>query len=178
MGSSGSSGGGAIAVIARSTLTVAAPSVDFTGIPSTYKNLLVDIYARTDANSTQAGVFLLLNGDTTAAHYSYSAYGQIGGAAPESLGAGGGAQIGIVPAATSVAGTFGGVRATMSGYSEVGSTKAADSLFGFATASGGYPYLGHGGFTWTGTAAVDEVTVTGNGANLQPGTVITLYGQS
>lgn len=150
-----------------------AASIDFTSIPSTYTDLVIKYSCRGDAATTDRGMFVRLNGDT-GSNYTYKFVRGDG----SSAGSGGTTTtflyFGNFDAATSTANTFGNGEFYIPNYA--GSTQKSVSSDSVSenNATSAWTTLAAG--LWTGTAAINAITLYAESGNLVQFSSAQLYG--
>lgn len=151
-----------------STLNAGAvASIDFTGIPATYKTLELELLLRTDRAANTSDKFnLKINNDGTAANYQgmlTSIYHSGQQASEEFLGTNSPMPIGYATAVTAPASTFAHYIVTFPQYANTNIRKDFQVRGGgrFNTTTGNlqmFDGIGH----WISTAAINRLTLTPN----------------
>lgn len=176
---SGAGGGGATLIAKVGPLLVAAPTIDFAGIPPTSSHLRLIIVARSDAAAAEDFINLTFNGDT-AAHYDYEqvniSAATVGGNPTNAA-----AKIGVlsVAGATAEANAPGTVIVDIPHYTATTFFKTVQAVAGFSDSvnTTQRELLLNG--LWRSTAAIVRVTLNLNSAgpgNFVIGSVAYLYG--
>ena len=176
-GGSGGSAGGMVQ-IAETVLSVDTAAVTFTGIPQTYRDLVVQAKARTDLASTTDQLGMRVGHGSLDSASDYNSYGNFAGTSGGTTSGGGTSfYCGIISGNTAVANYFGGVECELLDY-----TSAAGRAFRFRSGYNDvtvttYYYTGTGGWSNT-TQSIDQLSVfPRTGTVLKAGTVVTLYGR-
>lgn len=165
----------AITYEAIATTTVGAggaSTIDFQSIPSTYTDLCLKVSSRDSSSNNLFSVYF--NNDTTTSNYS-GKYLQGNGTSPSSGNNSGSWYIpGAQNTSSFTANTFASTDFYIPNYTS--SNKKSVSVDGVqeTNASGAWQWLSAA--LWSGTAAINRVTVAGIGANLVQYTTATLYG--
>lgn len=158
------------------TVTVGAGGaafVDFTSIPQTGTDLVLLSSVRTAYAGNGDTAYVTLNGDTTAANYTYIRLLGNGSAASSATGntyffAG------YTSAANDTANTFGSGQLTIPNYT--GSTVKVGSTESVGENNGTQAYSAIHAVKWTGTAAITSMRIQAASAtNLAQYTVFSLY---
>jgi hypothetical protein len=172
-----SRGSGAVTQLADSTLSVAAASIDFTGLSQSYNHLWFVLHCRSAQAAVTDTLLLRFNADNSAVYeVQYQNGLATTSSAAESL-----TQTGfwasVVPGASATANRYGGGTLFAPNYAlahhkELVSTIGAPT----GTATGTvYNYVLTG--VWPNTAAVTQATfLLSSGANLTAGSRVTVYG--
>lgn len=167
----------AVEVVAASTLSVAAASIDFTGIPATYKHLRLVLVGRSDQATSLTTLRIRFNNDSGANYFWQSLKGFATNVqAADSTGQTSG-QVGDFPAASASANIPGALTLEIPNYAGTVFEKAAFGVYvGRSSASSSNQYLTEVGFAWGSTAAISRITAFPAAGNFIAGTVATLYG--
>jgi hypothetical protein len=135
-----------------------AASIDFTSIPATYTDLVVDLSGRSTRSNTTDTVFLKFNNtNTTYTNRRLSGYGSTTGSDTGSTG--NGIDVATINGATSTASTFSNQQIYIPNYA--GSNQKSISYDGVSennSATGNFLVFNAG--LWNGTAAVNQITLT------------------
>lgn len=170
------------ALVLIQTLTPSSGNVaSFTSIPATYKHLILEISARSDAAGvTAVNCSTTFNGDGGA---NYDVIGASVGGAVSAFGSYG--QTGIITfctltGATATANRVGGGTLKILNYANTGKNKIGtynNTFFGTST-TGSSGYTG-GGFQWLSTAAINRIdfTIGSSAAFTGSDNVLSLYGE-
>jgi hypothetical protein len=158
------------------TLTSSQSSIDFTSIPATYTDLCLKLSLRTDRTSINSDLILQYNGDTTSAYSFRRIYGDGASAGSDNLGAGASNGLsGFADGASATASTFGNTEIYIPNYA--GSTQKSWSTDGVNENNAGTAYSGLYASLYTGTAAINRVTVKDyNSTNFVQYSSASLYG--
>lgn len=132
-----------------------ATSIDFTSIPSTYTDLLVKLSGRTNRSLEVDGITIRFNNDTTAGNYSGRRIYGAGSGTPGSDTTYAGMP--FMDAATSTANVFGNAEFYIPNY--LSSNQKSFSIDGVGENNGTTVYMGLGAGLWTGTAAINRVSI-------------------
>jgi hypothetical protein len=169
----GNADSGFMRMLADSTLSGAAASIDFTSIPSTFAHLMLVAYLRGDNAAALISALLRANNDS-AANYLFE---QVSGAAAAASATSGAAQTamtasGLCAAAGAAAGTFTPIVAFIPHYTNVVGAKTMLGLSFYA----GTPQVQLLGNYWSSTAAINRLTLLPSVGNFIAGSRFTLYG--
>jgi hypothetical protein len=151
-----------------------AANMEFTSIPSTYTDLLVVTSARTNAVATNQAHWVRFNGDTgnnysakllegngaSAASYNNTGYSYI--------------YLGEAVASTATANTFGSSQAYIPNY--LASSQKSVSVDGVSENNASTAYADLIAGLWTGTAAINQITILPTSGNFVQYSTATLYG--
>ena len=162
-----------------STLGGAAASIDITGIPTTYAHLMVLVYGRGDSASTAINVNARLNNDS-ATNYGWqyvSASGSTASAADQGAAAVTSILLGQLPAASAPANVFGQINTELAHYANATNQKtlSARSLERTAAIAASSMTIFTLGGVWTGTAAINRITLFPASGNFVAGTRASVY---
>jgi hypothetical protein len=163
-----------IKIASVSVGVLGAASMDFTSIPSTYTDLVIKTSARTNAVAVNQAHWVRFNGDTatnytarllegngsTAASYTNAGYTYI--------------YLGEATASTATASTFGSTDAYIPNY--LASTAKSVSVNAASENNGSTTYIDLVAGIWTGTAAINQITILPTSGNFVQYTTATLYG--
>lgn len=166
--------------IAEAVGTGASGVLEFTGIPASFRNLVVSFVGRSTAAADYATVQLTFETSPTAGAYDHqNILGQAGVAsAGENIGASNSIEAGYLAANTSSANVHGGGRIYLPEYANTGIFKAVSIVT-------------HGGSSlvtariltevvagiWESTAAIDRIRLTLSGGSWTTTSRATLYGE-
>lgn len=167
---------GAVSVIARTVLGSDTASVDFTGIPATYENLMATYLARGTGSNLWSRVYLRLNGDS-GSNYQSGSGGRTGVSFVAVDGASGQAQmtVGLLPDASATAAYPAAGTLTVAGYARTVFNKVVSCVDVSPASTAIHGAILTGGL-WASTAAVNQVTFLASSGNFVAGSVFTLYG--
>lgn len=164
-------------VVGESELSVAAASIDLTGIRQSYRTLLLVATLRGDTVAEQIETRLRFNGDASAVYNT-----ELGSAnaaaltAAEVLGATQ-ARIANAVAANALANMFGGLIAVIPDYTETDRFKTVFSLGGSPVTNATTKTLVHWTFSvWRSTDAIIQITLLPNAGNYIAGSRATVFG--
>lgn len=160
-------------LIAKNVLSTSAASVTFSGVPSTYTDLRLEISARSAASSLTSDVKVRFNGATTDALHTAGWLRGTGSAASTSASSFG--LLGLCPGATASANTFASMSVDIPFYS--GSRLKRYSAFAASedAATTAYLYLTAG--AWDSTAAITSISILiDGGSSFLSGSSFYLYG--
>lgn len=167
-----------IAKIAENILGSAAASVTFSGIPGTYRGLLLVWQARGDTAATNSQFLVQLNGDSGANYDSHLAdvSGASAWASAENV-ANVSMQLGVLTAANAPAGAPGQGWFEMIGYAGTVFHKTANGQTAYKLANS-TTNIQHGVSSgwWRNTAAVTSILVKPGAGNFVTGSLFVLYG--
>jgi hypothetical protein len=175
----GGGSGGDLTFITETVLGSAAANITITGIPNTYRDLVVVIQARGSTSADIDNLYIRVGDGSidTGGNYSY---------ATNSVGSGSGlfgsvtqseVLIGTVPDASSTAGAFGSCELTIEGYANTSRFKGILGRSYHAGASTHYRV--ESGGVWRNAAAeLDQIRVYASGGNLATGSRVTVYGRT
>ena len=129
-------------------------SIDFTSIPSTYTDLCLLVSLRDDVSSIIDGAYLRFNGDNTSGNYTARRLIGDGAAATSDTN-----NVGLfATGATATASTFSNCSAYIPNYA--GSASKSVSIDNVNETNAATQYIGLGAFLWSGTAAINRVTIS------------------
>lgn len=165
-------------LLASTTLGSNTASVVLSGIPQTYKDLIVEFDARLSADESPA-FYLQFNGDT-AANYSYQTLRTTYNGSRDALRATSttlGAGIMWIPGSTGVANAFGSAEVFIPGYT-ASTTKQISMLSSSPSTSTTSPEIGAAIScgTWQGTTAITSITFYNSSRNVVTNSSFFLYG--
>jgi hypothetical protein len=167
---------GAVSVIARTVLGSDAASVDFTSIPATYENLIVEWVVRGTAASAWPWLYCQVNADTTSNYGSMTLHNS-GGAASTDSQATTKWHCGYTVGANGTTGFAGSGRMWLPGYARTVFNKTFFSQFSAQYgANGNTAQVGTSQGAWGSTAAISSLSFTIETASFKAGSVFTLYG--
>jgi hypothetical protein len=158
-----SSGGGAMQLIASTTVASPQFGVTFSAIPQTFKNLKI-VGAFQDNGST-SNLTVQFNGDT-AAHYSYS---YIFNAAPTATAA----QVGAQTSSIVAIGLVGSLVLDIPSYV---ANALGVTYFSSQSSNSGSSVMATCAGSWSNTGITSITVVDSSGAQFAAGTTFTLYG--
>lgn len=165
--------------LAESILDANAASIDITGIPADYKDLIVELSLRSTAAATFDTVLVAVNNDTTDANYRSQMVQHSNAtiSAAQNIGAANVRGQVFATGASSVANDFGVTRLVIPDYANAGKTKVLhlDNEVMLTRSSGGL--LVRSGFlSWLSTSVINRLTFTGS-ANWLAGSRVSIYGR-
>ena len=148
-----------------------ASTIAFSSIPATYTDLLVKVCARSNNASINDAINLYFNADNTSGNYSCIAvYGNGSNAASYSTTQ----RFGSITANSATASTFGNLDLYIPNYTSSNQKSYSTDSVTENNATTAYPELVAG--KWTGTAAINAITMSlGSGSFMQYSTAY-LYG--
>ena len=158
-------------LIEGKTLGSAVASVTFSSIPSTYTDIKLVFSARSSFTSdVVTGCFIRFNSDTTNANYTYKRlYGNgSAGYSDSSI------QSLFINTNNTTANTFTNSEIYISNY--ISSNAKSSSLDYVAENNATEAYVGLAALTWSGTAAINSITITSGDGNLMINSTFYLYG--
>lgn len=178
MGSTGSSGGGALVQLSRVVLAASAASISFPGIAATYENLFIDFIGRADAVATVVTLCIRFNGDTATNYNTQELLAQATTAVPNDYAAIAYGYVGLLPAASAPAGQVGVSRIRIPGYARTTYHKVAQASGGGGYGAANALAVDSWAVEWLNTVAINQVDLLPNNGNLLAGSVATLYAES
>jgi len=162
-------------LIASNTVGVlGSSSISFSSIPATYTDLLVSTSARTTAVATNQAHWIRFNGDT-ATNYSARLLEGNGASAASYTNTGYTyIYLGEATASTATANTFGSTNAYIPNYA--GSTAKSVSVDAVSETNATTAYADLVTGLWTGTAAINSITILPTSGNFSQYSTFYLYG--
>lgn len=160
--------------IATTTLTSVASSIDFTSIASTYTDLLLKYSLRADADTGYA--YVQFNGDTTSAYKWMRLVGDTTATSASSASATFIQLAASMENSTYTASTFSNGELYIPNYAGSTQKSISDDAVNETNAAGAFRGLIAG--LWTGTSAINRITLTSNTGNIVQYSTATLYGIS
>jgi hypothetical protein len=161
--------------IANTTLSTSAADITFTGIPGTYTDLVIVVFARSLATETQVAGFIRVGNGSVDTSSNYSRTRLLGnGSAASSARADNISNIPFdsITAASAATGVFSTTIIQINNYSNTTTNKT----FLFRSNEPGTFLTAQVGL-WRSTSAINQVRIYGdNSANLAAGTSVSLYG--
>lgn len=158
-------------LIGKTTLASSASSIEFTGIPGTgYTDLYITASLRNSDAAAIAGLGFEVNGSTT--NYSYRWLRGNGSAVASSNAAS--SDLGVTPAATATANTFGSVEIYIPNYA--GSTNKSYSATVVTEDNATTAYIFNYAVLWANTAAITSVKLIAQSGNFVTNSSAYLYG--
>jgi hypothetical protein len=153
-----------------------ASSIDFSSIPATYTDLCLKISGRTNRSLSVDGIALRFNNDLTSGNYTGIRFYGDGSAAGTDSGSATWDGMPFMDAATSTASVFGNAEVYIPNYT--GSTQKSISVDGVAENNATTVYMGLGAGKWSGTSAINRITIYGQsaGATILQYSTAYLYG--
>lgn len=154
-----------------------AASVNITGLPTTYANLVVEVYARGDTAAPTANFRLRMNGDS-GGNYD-SLYSEVRESATtfsvEVIG-GTSMNLGAFPANSAPANSFGAAVIRIPNYGNTANHKSATG-HNVSRVATGTPavWIDLTGGLWRSTAAINQLTLTPSAGNFAIGTRVMVY---
>lgn len=174
----GGGGSGALTFISETLLAADAATLDVTGIPATYRDLVIKILSRT-SDAVEVGALRLQVGGAsidTGANYGYER--RYDGTGSASAGGASGvtyADVGMVAGANSSANSFSSTTVEIFAYTDTSifrMMETASQHFGVDR------YTNHGGAAWRDvTSAIAKLRMSLAAGNYKTGTRITVYGR-
>jgi hypothetical protein len=159
---------------AIATVTVGAggaSSIDFTSIPGTYTDLLIQFSVRGTLNAGSGVTYLQFNGDTTSTNYQYIR--MLGSGSAASSASGDDYIIDVVQGDNATVSTFGSESIYITNYAGSSFKSVSNDFVG--ENNGTLAYMGLFAFLWESTSAITSIKLSGNGS-LKQYTTATLYG--
>ena len=166
-------------LIEKVTVATATATVNFSTLPTTYKDLRVFISGRSDTSATRIRCYMTINNDTTTTNYiQYEWYQEDNSLGAEMNTSGSETRaIGVVPAANADASTFGATELWIYGYTD---TSAYQGISGWSGCprrdSVGYD-LWQTGNTWLNNSAVTNLSFYLGAGSWVANSTFYLYGQ-
>lgn len=160
-------------LIASTSLGSAAASIEFNSIPSTFTDLILKLSLRaSDSGSNWYLAKLTFNGDTTSGNYSSRLIGAFGTSVYSTNS---NYYSGYIPSGARTASTFGNNEIMIPNY--LASTQKSISTDSVTEGNGSsYEILGLWAGLWTGTAAINSITIASDTGNLAQYSSAYLYG--
>jgi hypothetical protein len=164
-------------MIANTTLSGDAASIDFAVIGGHYSSLMLVCYLRGSTAATSVQTILRFNGDGGA---NYDTQYLLGLAAAASAGeafAAGFAQVGNMPGSSAGANLFSTLTVVVPHYANAANNKACQSQWAmkFGTTTADIESGRFAGF-WRSSTAITQVQIAPNTGNIVSGSRVTLYG--
>lgn len=162
--------------VADSTLGVAAASFDFTGLPTSYAHLVIELYARGDTAANNTLGLLRFNNDS-AANYLWqrssvtaTTFTGVEGLAQSNI------TVGLMPAASAAANFFGVTRIYVPNYANTANYKSCviANFIAWATTTGTMASEANGGI-WRVANAINRVTVLPTAGSFAAGSRCSIY---
>lgn len=151
-----------------------ATTMDFTSIPSTYTDLLLDISARSTVSSVYTQIFTTFN-NTSTGYYRMVLQGFAGSASSSSQSNTTQFNTSYIPGGTATANTFGNFQLYIPNYA--GSNKKTASLdAAMENNDASNNVLQLDAFLWDNTAAINRITLTSQDPNFAQYSTAYLYG--
>lgn len=151
-------------------------TVTFSSIPSTYEHLQIRMFARNTDTAASRNVLIELNGSASTIH-SYHVMGSDGSSASISQSANDTfAVIGTLPAASSLANSFGAGIIDIVDYTNTNKNKTVRGITGYDSNGTPVGRVEYGSFLWASTAAITSVRVYFASGNYTAGSVVALFG--
>lgn len=167
----------AITKIATVTVGVlGAASIDFTSIPGTFTDLILEVSMRTSNSGTQDDPIYRFNSDSVSGHYSYRfLYGTGSAAASANNTSTTFNYLGNCPSLTATSNTFGNTIVTIPNYA--GSTTKSSSVDFVAENNATTSYQGIIANLWNQTSAINSISITSStSSTIAQYSTATLYG--
>lgn len=175
----GGGGAGGLVMVATQTLTVAAATMDFPGIPATYKDLVVALNVRGTNATTNVDLLTRANGDT-GANYSHERvhWFDTGSGVSQGTAQTSGVTASIA-AGSATANHASAVEIVIPNYANTTFFKQAITNFFSSLGTAAFTQ-GRGiyGFQWLNTAAINRLTFAPAAGNFAAGSTITLYART
>lgn len=172
-------GASALTKIAEVVLSGTAATIAFSGIPGTYRNLVLDGYLRGDTAATDTPSLLQFNGDSSAIYDWQEINANAGTPSAVSGNADTSIRLGAAPANTALANTFGPVRIIIPHYANAANHKTMHGQSAYKTSNSAGNMVNYvlSGW-WRNVAAITTVTLSLGAGNFQIGSLVVLYGES
>jgi hypothetical protein len=152
-------------------------NVQFTGIPQTYQDLMIVLYARGTATLTVTQSFIFLNSDGSQANYSMTDLQGNGTAASSTRVSRSGGSYGVItncPAASATAGVYGASVVHVLNYANTTTLKTAINRDAMDLNGSGYTF--ERATLYNSTAAISSLYFQSGSGNFKGGTTIAVYG--
>jgi hypothetical protein len=166
---------GAYDALATVTLSATTASIEFAGIPSTYKHLQIRSISR-ESTGTISQQYLRFNGDTATNYSIHTLTGN--GASAGTAGSAGANQpyinCGIKTGSSDLANTFGVAVIDILDYADTTKNKTVRTLSGVDLNGSGYAWMSSG--AWRNTSAITKIVLTAEVASFVQYSQFTLYG--
>jgi hypothetical protein len=160
-------------LIESKTLATAAASIEFTSIPQDGTDLLVLISSRSARAASVSDTGIRFNSDTASNFTSRRLFGDGSNAFSDPI-TNTFAYVGINPANTATASTFGNFEIHIPNYTGATAKSISVSSVGEQNGTTAYQFIIAG--LWSGTAAITTLTLLdANGQNLSVGSTVSLY---
>ncbi len=171
----GGGGGGDLTLISRQTISVATPTITFSAIPGTYRDLLLSTTIRGTHNAASTELHVTFNGDTGANYDSFR--NNTFGAAVTYGGTY--MDVAAISAATSPANTPSQDEYVIANYVSTTFHKVITGNGGFKLANSGGGNINGEAITgyWRNTAAITQIDLNLTADNFEVGTDVALYGR-
>lgn len=170
-------GTGAMQVVAESTLSAAAASIDLQNLDQRYGSLLLVATLRGDTAAEQIETQIRFNGDATAVYNSEIMSAAAAAVTSAEVLAAAQARIANTVAATALANMFGGLVALIPDYTLTDRFKTVFSLGGSPVSNATTKTIVHSTFAvWRSTAAINRITLLPNAGNYIIGSHVRVYG--
>lgn len=157
--------------INTTTLGSAQASVTFSSIPTTYTDLVLVCFARTERAATSDNLLVRLNSDSTAIYSATDFYGDTAQGSARSTGNTSWFWA-YIPSASQTAGTFGTSVMHINDYANTTTFKSAVSTSANANAQ-----VETTANLYRSTSAISSITLlSGTASNLSTGSTFTLFG--
>lgn len=161
-------------LIASTTLSSSAATIDFNSIPGTYTDLLVKLSGRSSTGFNAADTYIQFNGSTTSYSGRYLMKDSSDSVPVTSTSATNKLLLGFVPATQAVANAFGSMDIYIPNYT----TSASKAVHVESnTANNGviqWLYFAHG--LWANSSAITQITLSDASGTFASGTTAYLYG--
>ncbi len=167
------------ALITRTVLVGTAATIDFSAIPATFENLMLEFMGRGDQAAAFVSAFMTLNGDTGANYDTQDVYGNVAVPGAAQSIAGNNFKNLFVAAASATAGSCSIFRVWIPSYARTTFRKMVLANITGIIAADGNGMLDSVQMSglWRSTAAVNQITLTPSAGNFAAGTVCSLYGE-
>ena len=175
---SGGGGGGGLTLIQSQTLLSDAASIDFTGIPTTYKDLVIACNVRGTTGGSNTDCYIRLNADTGANYsYEWAHWFATGSDIAQATGQNAG-RIASIAASGAPTSHASAIEIVIPNYAGTAFFKQGIADF-FSSIGTGTFSQGRGiyGFQWLNTAAVTGLSIFPAADNLLTGSAVSVYGR-
>ncbi len=175
---SGFYGSAALARIWETVADGSSGTVSITGIPATFRDLVLVVRGRGDTAATSVGVALRFNNDSGANYDDERVTGANAALSESTSVSGTSATIGSLPAASGLANDVGLIELAIQDYRGTTFLKAAAGLNAYRTGGLAANFvLQMRAAYWRSQAAINRVDVIASAGNFASGSVISLYGR-
>jgi hypothetical protein len=180
MPSAGVGGGGDLVIFDEVVLGSDQADITITGIPNTYRDLVISVQARSAVNGEFGTLHMRVGDGSIDTGSNYGTAREIFGSGGATFGGRGSSSWNVATIAgdTATAGAFSGVEAVILGYVDTAMHKYFLAN-GYMDGASDH-YVSNAGGSWRNTSAeIDQVRIfDGGGANLKAGSRMTIWGRN